>query len=78
MLFNIANVALALTLATRCAGQDRFVSEIPESETVALSQIVEDDPANDPQARKGGDQSPEYKPLYQKALPIPPVAVPKQ
>jgi bilirubin oxidase len=77
MLSKLARTTLALSLAARCLGQDRFFSEIPAPEASALATIVEDDPADEPQLRKGGDESPAYK-LYQKALPIPPVATPKQ
>ena len=76
MLSKLARVTFALSLAARCLAQDSSPSEIPPAEASALAAIVEDDPANDPQLRKGGE-SPAYK-LYQKALPIPPVATPKQ
>jgi len=76
MLSKFARATLALSFAARCLGQDRFFSEIPAPEASALADIVEDDPANDPPLRKGGG-SPKYT-LYQKALPIPPVATPKQ
>jgi len=71
--------ALGLSLLTPVFAQDRFVSEIPDSEKDALSKIVEDDPPP-PNARKGGSKwiSPEYKQIYQVPLPIPPVKQPKQ
>jgi bilirubin oxidase len=80
MLTKLVRATLALSLAARCLGQDRFVSEIPATEESALAGIVEDDPADEPQFRSSGDEddeSPAYT-LYQKALPIPPVATPKQ
>ncbi|OAL02734.1 hypothetical protein IQ06DRAFT_119700 [Phaeosphaeriaceae sp. SRC1lsM3a] len=78
--FTQATLALLLSrpaLAQNNPSSNRFASEVPQSETVALSNIVEDDPANLPAARKGGDESPAYT-LYSAALPIPPVAQVKQ
>jgi bilirubin oxidase len=56
---------------------NRFASEIPKSEAVALANIMEDSPTSAPAARKGGSASPAYT-LYSVALPIPPVAQIKQ
>lgn len=64
-------------LAQNKPAPDRFASEIPQSESVALSKIVEDDPASEPAARKGGNSSPAYT-LYSAQLPIPPIAQVKQ
>jgi bilirubin oxidase len=74
--------ALAFIVAGPALGQtvtpsNRFASEVPKTEAVALSKIVEDDGANAPAARKGGSESPAYT-LYSAALPIPPVAQVKQ
>lgn len=82
MLSFFTQATLALILAGPTISQvndpaDRFASEIPQAESVALSKIVEDDPADAPPARKGGDASPAYT-LYSVALPIPPVAQVKQ
>ena len=60
-------------LAQNKPAPDRFASEIPQSE----SKIVEDDPASEPAARKGGNSSPAYT-LYSAQLPIPPIAQVKQ
>jgi hypothetical protein len=82
MLSFITQAALALSLAGPGLAQvrpapDRFASQIPQSEAAALAGIVEDDPANVPAQRGGGDGSPAYT-LYSVALPIPPVAQVKQ
>jgi bilirubin oxidase len=80
MLSLITQATLALNIAGLAFGQvtpNRFASEIPQAETVALANIVEDDPASIPAARKGGSSSPAYT-LYSAALPIPPVAQVKQ
>jgi bilirubin oxidase len=82
MLSFFTRATLALIIAGPASGQaitpsNRFASEIPKTEAVALSGIVEDDPANAPAARKGGSESPAYT-LYSAALPIPPVAQVKQ
>lgn len=88
MLNLLTRATLALTVATSCIAQtaekptsDRFFSEIPKEEELALANIVED-VAPDPDASKGvalkkDDGSPSYK-LYSAALPIPPVAQVKQ
>ncbi|KAJ4300954.1 hypothetical protein N0V90_003043 [Kalmusia sp. IMI 367209] len=76
MLSKLARATLALTLASSCLVQGQFATEIPAAESSALAQIVEDDPADSFQAKKDSG-SPAYT-LYQKALPIPDVAVPKQ
>ncbi|KAH7386689.1 Cupredoxin [Phaeosphaeria sp. MPI-PUGE-AT-0046c] len=78
--FTQATIALLISgsaLAQNKPSSNRFVGEGPQSETVALSQIVEDDPAGLPAARKGGSESPAYT-LYSTTLPIPPVAQVKQ
>jgi bilirubin oxidase len=81
MLSLITQATLALNIVGLAFGQvkptDRFASEIPQAETVALSKIVEDDSTSVPAARKGGNSSPAYT-LYSAALPIPPVAQVKQ
>ena len=77
MLSNLARRALALSLALSPLVNAQFFTEIPAAEASALATIVEDDPASVPQAKGGSDESPAYT-LYQKALPIPDVAVPKQ
>ncbi|KAH7074627.1 Cupredoxin [Paraphoma chrysanthemicola] len=71
-------LALAVpVLAQVKPAPSRFNSQVPQSEVAALAGIVEDDPANAPAQRKGGDESPAYT-LYSVALPIPPVAQVKQ
>jgi hypothetical protein len=80
MLSFITQASLALFLAHPILGQagNRFVSQIPKEEVVALSNIVEDDPNSLPAGRSGGDEeSPAYT-LYSVTLPIPPVAQVKQ
>jgi bilirubin oxidase len=82
MLSIVTQATLALFLAASASAQsnapsNRFAGEIPKAEAVALSQIVEDDPAGAPAARKGGSESPAYT-LYSAALPIPPLAQIKQ
>jgi len=83
MLSFITQAALTLALTGTVVAQgttpaNRFKSGIPQTEAVALTQIVEDDPANLPAARSGGDdESPAYT-LYSATLPIPPVAQVKQ
>jgi hypothetical protein len=80
MLSFITQTTLALSISGLAFAQvkpDRFASEIPKSEAVALANIVEDSPTGAPAARKGGKTSPAYT-LYSVALPIPPVAQVKQ
>lgn len=83
MLSFVTQASLALLLAVPIVGQaakapNRFASEIPKAEAVALAGIVEDDSNSLASARKGGDdESPAYK-LYSVELPIPPVAQVKQ
>lgn len=83
MLSKLAHIALALSYATHCFAQtakvpqDRFANQIPKTESLALAQIVEDDPASAPAARGGGSSTPSYT-LYSVALPIPPLAQVKQ
>jgi hypothetical protein len=82
MLSFFTQATLAFLLAGSASAQsnvpsNRFAGEIPKAEALALSQIVEDDPAGAPAARKGGSQSPAYT-LYSAALPIPPLAQVKQ
>jgi len=81
MLSFVTQASLALLLAVPILGQaakpNRFASEIPQTEAVALAGIVEDDSISLAAARKGGDESPAYT-LYSMALPIPPVAQVKQ
>jgi hypothetical protein len=80
MLSFITQATLALSISGLAFAQvkptDRFASEIPKSEAVALANIVEDSPTG-AAARKGGSASPAYT-LYSVALPIPPVAQVKQ
>ena len=78
--FTQATLALLLsgpTLAQNKPAPNTFASEVPQSESVALAKIVEDDPASVPAQRKGGDSSPAYT-LYSQQLPIPPIAEVKQ
>jgi bilirubin oxidase len=82
MLSIVTQATLALFLAAYASAQsnaapNRFAGEIPKAEALALSQIVEDDPAGASAARKGGSESPAYT-LYSAALPIPPLAQVKQ
>ncbi|KAF2031423.1 Cupredoxin [Setomelanomma holmii] len=83
MLSLITHAAFALSLAGLVLGQaakptpNRFASEIPQSEAVALAGIVEDDPASAPAFPQGGSSSAAYT-LYSAALPIPPLAQVKQ
>jgi bilirubin oxidase len=73
----VALIIAGPALAQVKAPPNRFASEIPKAEAVALSQIVEDEVVGAPAARKGGSDSPAYT-LYSAALPIPPVAHVKQ
>jgi bilirubin oxidase len=80
MLWFLTQATLALIVTSPAFTQgtsNRFASEIPQAEAVALSQIVEDEVVGAPAARKGGSNSPAYT-LYSAALPIPPVAQVKQ
>lgn len=87
MLSSLAHAALLLSLSSSVLGQaapaaakpapDRFVSEIPQSEKIALAGIVEDAPDSGAAARKGGNGSPAYT-LYSAPLAIPPQAQVKQ
>ncbi|KAI6379790.1 hypothetical protein MCOR25_001921 [Pyricularia grisea] len=54
-----------------------YVYNISKPEQVAKETVIEDDP-NDAVNVLGNWVSPEYKPLYSVALPIPPVLEPKQ
>jgi bilirubin oxidase len=68
--FTQANLALILATPALTQGtSDRFFSEIPQAEEVALTQIVEDKVVTTPALRKGGDESPVYN-LYSVALAI--------
>lgn len=79
MLSQFAQVVFGLSMLTQSFAQDRFFSEIPQEETTALSQIVEDEPIPPPAFRGGSNWiSPEYKQIYGNPLPIPPVKQPKQ
>jgi hypothetical protein len=67
------------TIEESIIGEENLPYHIPQSEVEALEGIVEDvPPASTSTLRKRKDWlSPEYKFIYQKPLPIPPVKQPK-
>ncbi|KAI8177237.1 Bilirubin oxidase [Colletotrichum sp. SAR 10_65] len=70
-----AAVSFSSVKAQNSSFSETHVSEIPESEVVALAQIVEDDPGDVFTLQKDW-LSPEYALIYKVALPIPPVKEP--
>lgn len=77
MFSKLTGATFALSLLAQGMAQSSIATEIPAAEASALATIVEDDPNSIPAAKKGGGTSPPLA-LYQKPLPIPDVAVPKQ
>lgn len=76
MLFNLGHLSLGLMILTQCHGQNNFLSEIPESESVALQSVIEDDPDGDMSVQKDWE-SPEYPLIFRSPLPIPPILQPR-
>lgn len=70
-----AALSAGLVQAQNSSFSETHVSQIPESEVVALGQIVEDDPGDIFTLQKDWE-SPEYALIYKVALPIPPVKEP--
>ncbi|KAF6794167.1 bilirubin oxidase [Colletotrichum sojae] len=70
-----AGLSASLVQAQNSSFSETHVSQIPESEVVALAQIVEDDPGDIFTLQKDWE-SPEYALIYKVALPIPPVKEP--
>ncbi|KAI1083361.1 Cupredoxin [Whalleya microplaca] len=75
MLAKASNLALACLCATSLA-QRTFESHIPAEESLALSQIVEDDRGEITVSKDS--ESPEFPLIFRVPLPIPPIAQPKQ
>ena len=80
---SLSRLTVFVTLiASKAFAQDSaftpaYLSEIPETEKVALAQIVEDDP-NDVMSVKKSSLSPEYPLIYKVPLPIPPIKQPSK
>lgn len=78
MLSKLIYMSLGYLILNRCNAQSQtqFSVEIPESERVALENIVEDD-SDDQMSVQKDWESPEYPLLFRSPLPIPPVLEPK-
>ncbi|PVI06720.1 Cupredoxin [Periconia macrospinosa] len=78
MFSKLIHMSVGFLILNRCnaQAQNKFSVEIPESERVALENIIEDDAGEEMSVQKDWE-SPEYPLLFRSPLPIPPVLQPK-